>query len=164
MPWPARCFSDHLRPSEHRATRTVDFPAEFPQAIHHDVPPLLVEFVLCGDIVFAFAHGDNRGDLNRLENAVVVVALDGRESPDHLAIAHAEADPPPSHIIRLGEGHEFHADVFGAAGLHEARSLVAVETRPPVGEVVDHINAFAFGEIDDASKNSTPSTVMAVGL
>ena len=142
-------FLGDFRPDEHARPRRLHLPAQLPQAVHHHVPPGLVQPVLGDDVVLAFAHGNDRGDLDRLKDAVIVIALDRRQRADHLGVTDAEPDAPAGHVVGLGERDELHAHVLRPLGLQEARGFVVVVARPPVGEIMDHVNAFAFGEIDD---------------
>ena len=94
-------------------------------------------------------HGDDAGDLDRLEHAVVVVALDRRQGVDHLLVAGAETDAPAGHVVGLAHRRELDADVLGALGRQEAGGLVAVEERLAVGEVVDDLELEVLGQVHD---------------
>jgi hypothetical protein len=61
-------------------------------------------------VLRAFERGD-RGDLDRRERAVVVVALDARERRDQVAVADHEADAPAGHVVALAHREELDGDV-----------------------------------------------------
>ena len=88
------------------------------------------------------------GDLDRLEDAVVVIALDGRQRADHLGVAGAEAEPPAGHVVALAHGRRLDADLLGSRHAQEARRLVAVEADVAVGEIVDDHEAEPLGQGD----------------
>ena len=75
----------HGRPQEHRAARLFHRPAGALQAVHQDVAPPLVHRADLPRIFFALPQRDDRSDLDRLEHAVIQVALDARQGGDHLA-------------------------------------------------------------------------------
>ena len=60
------------------------------------------------------AERDDSGNLNCLEHAVVVIALDDRERSHHLGIATAKADSPTGHIVAFAHRREFDAHIDGA--------------------------------------------------
>ena len=72
-------------------------------------------------------QGDDRGDLDRLEQAVVVIALDDAQGPHHLRVAAAEADPPAGHVVALAHRGELDAHLLRPRRGQEARRLIAVE-------------------------------------
>ena len=74
----------HRRPQEHGAARLLHRPSGALQTRHQHVAPLLVDGADLVRIFLAFAQRDDRGDLNRLEHAVIQVALDARQRRDHL--------------------------------------------------------------------------------
>src|SRR5690349_19956631 len=76
-----------LRPDVHRGLRVLNGPSRLAQALHHHVAAALVLGAnLLYAVLRAFERGD-RGDLQRREGPVVVVALDARERVHELGIA-----------------------------------------------------------------------------
>ena len=89
-----------------------------PKALHpleQGVAALLVLLCLCDRELVALAQPDDRCDLDCLEDAVVVIALDCGECVDDLPVADAISDAPTRHVEGLGHRREFAADVLGAA-------------------------------------------------
>ena len=125
------------RPHEHAGARRVEVgPADAPQPVHQGVAPLLVLGGLFVREPVALAQRDDRGDLDGLEDAVVVVPLDLAQRPDDRRVAGAVADAPSRHVERLRHGGELDPDLHRAGGGEEARGPVVVEADLPVGEVV----------------------------
>ena len=91
----------------------------------------------------------DRRELRRLEDAVVVIALDRAERFDHLAMAGAEADAPAGHVVAFAHRREFDADFLGAGRGEKTRRLIAVEADVGVREVGDHEEAEPLGERDE---------------
>ena len=90
---------------------------------HQHVAAVLVFLGDRFDGRFAVPHGDDGGDLHGLEDAVVVVAFDRREGPDHFAVAAAEADPPAGHAVAFAHRRQFDADVDRAGRGEETGGL-----------------------------------------
>src|SRR5262249_45555712 len=88
-------------PDEHAGLGLFRLPADPLQALNEHVAALLVLDGLAVHQLLAKAHGHDAGDLDRLEDAVIVVALDGRQGADHLRVAGAEAQPPTGHVVAL---------------------------------------------------------------
>ena len=144
---PFQVFFRHAGPDEHSGARAFDFPSDPAQARDHHVPPSLVGLSLADDGVLAGLKRQDAGDLDRREDAVIVVALDSGKGADHLGVSGAETDPPAGHVVGLGHRDKLHADVLRAAGLEEGRGGVPVKTGPPVGEIVDYHDAAPPGQI-----------------
>ena len=100
----------------------------------------------CVDRLLAVPQRHDAGNLNRLEDAVVVIALDRRQGAHHLGVAGTEAEPPAGHVEALAHRGRFDADLLGAGHAQEARGLVAVEADVAVGEVVDDHEAELAGQ------------------
>ena len=139
----------HCRPDEHAGAGRLDLPSDPPQAADHGVAPGLVLGDLGQPGLLAVPQGNDRGDLHRLEDPVVVIALDRLERGQHVAVASREADPPAGHVVALGHRRELAADALGPLHRQEARRLVAVEADVAVGEVVDHEEAVLLRQGDD---------------
>src|SRR5262245_29752475 len=84
---------------EHAGPRRFAWQALLAQTVEQQVAARLIDFRLSLNRRFRVAKRDNRGDLNRLKQAVIVVALDDAQSPHHLGIAAAIADSPAGHVI-----------------------------------------------------------------
>src|SRR3954469_3764812 len=103
-------------PDEHAGPRFFVGPAEAIEAAADNVAALGVNLRLLIGRFGVLAHGDDAGDLNRRENAVIVIAFDRRERFYHLRISRAEAHAPAGHVVALAHGGEFDAQVLGALG------------------------------------------------
>ena len=75
------------RPDEHRPARLLDRPAELGEAVAEDVATRLVDLAHLLREVLRLVERDGRGDLDRLERAVVEVALELGQGLHHLAVA-----------------------------------------------------------------------------
>ena len=136
-------------PDEHRCLgRFGAGPAQPLEPSHQRVAPLLVDDCLAAGELIALSHGDDRGNLNGLEDAVVVVALDLHQGPAHLGVARAEAHPPAGHVVGLAHGGQLDGHLLGSAGLQKTRRPVIVETRLAVSEIVQHQEAESLGHLD----------------
>src|SRR2546426_8697857 len=93
-------------PDEHGRQGFFDLPSDTVQPIHEDIATLFIELHGLLDAVLGAVQRDDGGDLDRLEDAVIEVALDFLEGSDHLGIAHTEAHPPAWHVVALREGEE----------------------------------------------------------
>src|SRR5207302_9223609 len=111
-------------PDEHGRQGLFDLPADAVQPIHEDIATLLVKFHGFPDTVLGTIQRNDGGDLDRLEDAVVEVAFDFLQGPDHLGVAHAEPHPPARHVVALGQGEELHAHIPGARDLEKARGQI----------------------------------------
>src|SRR5262249_7000758 len=106
---------------------------------HQHVAPLLVLLRLPLDQLLALTQGDDAGNLDWLEDAVVVVTLDRGQGPHHFGIPRTEAEPPAGHVVPLAHRRRLDADLLGPRGTEEAGRPVAVETNVAISEVVqDH--------------------------
>src|SRR5581483_6115079 len=92
-----------LGPHEHRRLRLRDVPPGAREAVAEHVAAAAVLLADLLDVVLRPVQRVRRGDLERLEDAVVEVALDAGERGDDLAVADREADPPARHVVALRE-------------------------------------------------------------
>src|SRR6266571_1961416 len=113
-------------PDEHGRQGLFDLPSDAVQSVDQDIAPVPIELHGFLDAVLGSVQRDDGGDLDRLEDAVIEVALDFLEGSDHLGVAHTEPHPPARHVVALGHGEELHAHVLGAGGLEKARGLVPI--------------------------------------
>src|SRR5437764_862342 len=90
----------------------------------------------------------NRGDLDRLKQAVVVIALDNAQGPNHFRIAAAIADAPAGHVVALAHRREFDADVFRPRRGKKAGRLIAVECHVGIREVANDHEAVTASQFD----------------
>ncbi len=81
-----------FRPDEHGAEGLFVGPAEPVEAVADFIAAVLVDCGLLLGRLLTLAHGNDGGDLDGGEVAVVVVTFDGGKRLDHLGIAGAEAD------------------------------------------------------------------------
>ena len=125
------------RPDEHGAAWLIHGPTGAAQAVDQDVAAFLIGRADLPGVLFAFAQGDDGGDLDGLEDAVIQIALDARQGADHARIAHAEAHAPSRHVVAFRHGEDLHGDILGAFHLQDAGRLIAVEAQVGVGEIVD---------------------------
>ena len=86
------------RPDEHRPLRLRHRPADPREAVAERVAPRAVDLADLEREVGRLVHRDDRGDLDRLEGAVVEVRLQPRERLHDLGVAEHERRPasPPS--------------------------------------------------------------------
>src|SRR6266571_2621745 len=101
-------------PDEHGRQGLFDLPSDAVQSVDQDIAPVPIELHGFLDAVLGAVQRDDGGDLDRLEDAVIEVALDLLEGSDHLGVAHTEPHPPARHVVALGHGEELHAHVLGA--------------------------------------------------
>src|ERR1035437_7268158 len=139
-------------PKKHRAARTFHRPTGAVQAGDQDVAALLVDGADFLGVLFALAEGDDAGDLDGLENAVVQLALDARHGGDQFRNAQAETHPPAGHVIALGHRENLHGHILGALHLQNAGWLVAVEAEVGVSEIVDDEGAVVARQTDDLAE------------
>src|SRR5215831_8792553 len=137
------------RPYEHGALGLLHLPTDLVEPVDERVAALPVHLVdLAHDLLVALQRHD-AGDLDGLEHAVVEVRLHPREGVDHLAVAAAEGQAPPRHVVGLRGREELDPHVLGAGYLEEGRRRVAVEVDVGVGEVVHHHEPVLLGEVHD---------------
>src|SRR3989449_3423203 len=136
-------------PDEHGRQGLFDLPTDAVQSVDQDIAPVPIEPHGFLDAVLGAVQRDDGGDLDRLEDAVIEVALDLLEGSDHLGVAHTEPHPPARHVVALGHGEELHAHVFGAGGLEKARGLVPIEDDVRISQVVHHIDVIFLREGHD---------------
>src|SRR5207253_3301045 len=127
-------------PDKHGRQGFFDLPSDAVQSVDQGIAPVPIELHGFLDAVLGAVQCDDGGDLDRLEDAVVEVALDLLQGSDHLGIAHTEPHPPARHVVALGEGEELHAHVLGAGGLEKARGLVPIEDDVRIGQVAHVID------------------------
>ena len=122
------CRRGNFRPNEHRALGLGNVPTGAIQSLDQRIAPLLIKRADFIDAILRPFEGLNRGDLNRLKDAVIEIALDARERVNHFPIANAKTDAPTRHVVAFRQGKKFHADIFRARGLKKARRFVAIES------------------------------------
>ena len=115
-----------------------------------DVAPTEVDLVDLARVVGGFVHRDDRRDLDRLERAVVQVALQPGERRDHLRVSEHEADAPAGHREALRQAVDLDRDILRARHLQERRRLVPVEAELRVREVVHEEDVVLARELDHA--------------
>ena len=101
------------------------------------------------DALLVGFEGDDAGDLDRLEGAVVQVGLDAGQRGHHSRIAADEAQAPAGHVVRLRGREDLDADLARARHLEERGRLVAIEGEVGVGEVVHDHQTMLAREVDD---------------
>jgi len=138
------------RPGEHRAAGARDRPARAVQPVAQGVAAGLVDLVDLERVVGGVVQGDRRGDLDRLERAVVQVALELAERPDDLAVADQERDPPPGHRERLRHRVQLDRDLLGALALQDRGRHPPVERGLGVREVVHQHHVALARPVDQA--------------
>ncbi len=136
-------------PDEHGCFGWIDFPFDSLALLDEYIASFFVDEGLFLDFGIAFAHADDGGDLNGLEDPVIVIAFDCAERFDEFFVADAETDSPAGHVVGFAHGGEFDADVLSAGGLHEGWRLVIVEASFAVREVGDDDYVVFFGHLDD---------------
>src|SRR5437016_10141186 len=104
-------------PDKHGRQGLFDLPADAVQPIHENIATLLVKFHGFPDAVLGTIQRNDGGDLDRLEDAVVEVAFDFLQGPDHLGVAHAEPHSPARHVVALGTGEVLHDQLPAAKDL-----------------------------------------------
>jgi hypothetical protein len=94
-------------------------------------------------------EGDRRGDLHRLEHAVVEIALQLDKRLDDRGIAEQERAAPAGHREALRHRVQLDRALLGTLGLEDARRPVAVEADVGIREVVDDDHLPLPAEVDD---------------
>src|SRR5579875_3706987 len=127
------------RPNKHRRPGRFHFPANAAQALDQHIAAFLILLRLALYQLFAVAQGNDAGNLNGLENTVIIIALDGSQGADHLGIAGAEAQTPTGHVIAFAHGDCLDADFLGARHAQKTRRPITIETDITISEIVnDH--------------------------
>src|SRR5262249_11704117 len=85
----------NLRPDEHGPPRLRDRPADPCEAVAERVPARAIRLADLQRVVGRLVHRHDRGDLDRLEGAVVEVGLEPGEPLDDPGVAEDAAHPPP---------------------------------------------------------------------
>src|SRR5215467_9294041 len=135
------------RPYEHGALGLGHAPADLVEAVHQHIAALAMELHdVLHHRLLAF-EGDDGGDLDGLEGAVVEVRLDAGKGVDHARVAAHEAHAPARHVVRLRHGEELDSHLLGPRHLQEGRRPIAVVGEVRVGEVVHHHEAVLLGEL-----------------
>ncbi len=137
------------RPDEHRALRGLDVPAGTGEAGDQSLAPPEVQLTHLVGVLRGLPQRDDRGDLDRLEGAVVEVGLELREGGDDVGAAEREAHAPAGHRVGLGQAVELDGAVESSVGGQHRRRLVAVESDIRVGEVVDEDELALEGQVDE---------------
>ncbi len=86
----------------------------------------------------AALQGDCGGNLDRLEYAIIQIALYPRQGVNQALVAHAEAYAPAGHGIAFGKRVKFDANILCARGLQKARRLVVVKNQVGVRKIVNY--------------------------
>src|SRR6476620_1706003 len=92
---------------------------------------------------------DDRGDLDGLKQAIIVITLDDAESPHHFCIAAAIADAPAGHVVALAHGCEFDTYVLRAGRGQKTWRLIAIECYVGVSKIADDHETVTAGQLDD---------------
>src|SRR6058998_1665053 len=137
------------RPHEHRALRLGHVPADLVEPVDQNVAALSVNLDDLVDTLLVGLEGDDAGDLDRLEGAVVQVGLDARQRGDHPGVAADEAEAPAGHVVRLRGREDLDADLARPRHLEERGRLITVEGEVGVGEVVHDHQTMLAREVDD---------------
>src|SRR5206468_11525643 len=144
----AVCVGD-AGPDEHGRQGLFDLPTDAVQSVDQDIATRFIELHGFLDAVLGAVQRDDGGDLDRLEDAVIEVALDLLKGSDHLGVAHTEPHSPSRHVVALGYGEELHAHILGTGGLEKARGLVPIEDDVRISQVVHHIDVIFLREGHD---------------
>ena len=104
----------NFRPDEHPGLRLFDVPANSGQPVDQCVASDLIFLCNRFDSRLTVSQGDDRRNLTRLENTVIVIAFDCGERTDHLAVSRAESDSPARHAESLAHRGHFDPNVDGA--------------------------------------------------
>src|SRR6478752_3082374 len=102
-----------LGPDEHRALRLGDVPADAGQPVDQRIAPALVDVAHLCRVVGRLVHGHGGGDLDRLERAVVEVALQLDQRLDDLGVADQEGATPAGHREALGQRVQLDGALLG---------------------------------------------------
>src|SRR6185437_6729766 len=101
------------------------------------------------DQLFTVTQGDDAGNLDGLEYAIIVIALDGGQGAHHLGVAGAEAEPPTGHVVTLAHRGRLDADFLGARHTEKTRRSIAIEADIAISEVMDYHEAETPCQRDD---------------
>src|SRR5688572_19433267 len=88
-----------FRPDEHRPFWFRNFPAGALETVNQRIAPPFVHETNFLDAVLRPVESLDRGDLNRLENPVVEIALDARQRVNYVLVADAKTDAPAGHVV-----------------------------------------------------------------
>ena len=108
-----------------------------------------VDLAHLGRVVGSLAQRHDRGDLDRLEGAVVEVGLELRERRDDVGAAEREAHAPARHREGLRQAVQLDRAVERPVGGEHRRRLVAVEGDVGVGEVVHEHELALARQVDE---------------
>ena len=124
-------------PHEHRPLRPAHLPPDRGEAVAQCVTTALIDVSHVLGKLRGLVEGHRGRDLDRLERAIVEIALELRQGGHDLGVADQEGHPPASHGERLRHGVELNAPVLGSGDLENRRRVVPVEADIGVGVVVD---------------------------
>ena len=137
-----------MHPQKHAPLGRRHLPTRRSQTCRDDIPALLIARHLAGDVLFSVAQGDDGGNLHRLEDPVIVVALDAVKRADDCPVSQSVADAPAGHVVGLRKRSELAAHFTRALRLQEAGMLESVKGDPSVGEIVHDDHLEALGNVD----------------
>ncbi len=142
----------NLGPYEHGPFGAGHFPSGPVETGNQGVATLSVSIVDFPDTLLVAFQGDDRGNLDGLEDPVIQVALDSPQGTDDFRITNTIANPPAGHGVAFGHGEEFNSHFLGPLGLQETGCLVAVEGQIGIGEIVNDHDIVFFGPIHNLFK------------
>src|SRR5215472_2537036 len=139
-------------PNEHRRSRPRDVPPDSIQAADQHIPPFLIPEYGFLDTVLRSIQRNDAGNLQRLKNAVIQVALNLGQRANDLSISDTKPHTPSRHVVGLGKGIELDADILSPRDLQKTRCLVSVEYNVGISKVVDDDHLMFYGKCDDLLK------------
>src|SRR3989337_2947019 len=92
----------YLCPDEHSAKRLLNIPPNPLQSPDKGIPPFSVCINRLLHTILRTVKRYDTGNLYRLKNTIVKIALYLRKRPDHLPVPNTETNPPSGHIVALG--------------------------------------------------------------
>ena len=138
------------RPDEHRRPRARNVPADPREPVTESVASPAVDLGHLGRPLACVAQRDRRGDLQRLEAAVIEVRLETRERTDHVGAAEQERHAPAGEREALRERVVLDGDLARALALEDRRRPVAVVREVGIREVVHEHDLALPREVDEA--------------
>src|SRR5262249_61314408 len=103
--------------NDHARERLRAVPPDSIKAANQHIPPFLIPEDGFLDTLLRSIQRNDAGNLQRLKNAVIQVALNLGQRANDLSISDTEPHTPSRHAVGLGKGIELDADILSPRNL-----------------------------------------------
>src|SRR5690348_10440696 len=124
-------------------------PTGLRQSCNEDVASRLIHIAYPGGVFITFPQRCDSGDLYRLEDAVIEVALYASQRRNQFSISQTEADTPARHVIALRHGIDLDCMIGSTLDFENAGRAVAIEPKLGICKVMNDIRAVLTRQLDD---------------